>query len=141
MSWIYLREIFICVKKIAMLICFLQNKKAWQFWRRLKRLFDVSTYSQTESVVLIASTYSREAGTVVIVKFLVLKLIIWVFIFSRRCSSQRIWFNILAVKSTRAGIILCLGVVAARLRSLRTDDPLSKRHSWSINQELELWRH
>ena len=31
--------------------------------------------------------------------------------------------------------------VAARLRSLRSDDPLSKRHPRSIKQGLELYRH
>ena len=33
------------------------------------------------------------------------------------------------------------GSDAARLRSLRTDYPLGKGHSMSINKELELWKH
>ena len=31
--------------------------------------------------------------------------------------------------------------VAARLRSLRSDDPSSKGHPRSIKQELETWKH
>ena len=37
--------------------------------------------------------------------------------------------------------VLLYGVVAARLRSLRSDDPSSKGHPRSIKQELETRKH
>ena len=46
-----------------------------------------------------------------------------------------------SIKIKLCDCVSVMASVAARLRSLRTDDPSSKGHPRSIKQELETWKY